>query len=714
MVFHGYSPGDPREGSSAVRALRETIREQTEAQRFRRSTWDNAMRITGYIKRPPTVEPWTEPDRNRFAEGLRSAWGRNGSKAGGTPVLEDGMEFHSVEFGTKEKDWAQGVQLAREEVAAMFHVNPAMIWHAQGQTYASAKDNARALYADTLAPDLRFIETRATARLAEIIGESGWFCEFDLQAKLQGSFEEQASSLQSSVGAPWMTRNEARARMNLPPVEDGDELITPLNVLEGGLASPNDTDPTQQRYNGAQRVLLVGADSPAGKSAEPGELRFKSRPDEDVVERMRQTLEGFYERQGRSVVSAIAATPQGRLLPGEDDHGHPLWWDGDRWIRELSVDLARDCELQIVSAARRSIEKLGGELTAEQERAISDLASDLCRKRSAMINERILQRALDDVRGALSEDGASARDAAQAFRDAFDGLVSSRSTRNAESLATAFANYGTEEGAKRSGYRCDKVWVTGSSHPRATHAAMAGERVEVGKRFSNGARWPGDTNLSAKETCNCKCRIEIVKDWRTGEQAWKRPGDMRSRAEIERVTSVATAKVQSRAYEDSMRIIFGDQWEVACDSARKALEHRDHTLFEDLYAINLDTGHRVAVTDSPAPQEVVPSKGMQSSIDKWIAEEQRFAMLHNHPESGIPSMADIRALRDRGAEFGVIVCHDGGLYRYMIVGEPVVGKTIDNDDLFGYILRRTRGGSPDEPTLRNVEDTWGVRIEYLA
>ena len=163
-----------------------------------------------------------------------------------------------------------------------------------------------------------------------------------------------------------------------------------------------------------------------------------------------------------------------------------------------------------------------------------------------------------------------------------------------------------------------------------------------------------------------------------------------------------------------MRIIFGDQWEVACDSARKALEHRDHTLFEDLYAINLDTGHRVAVTDSPAPQEVVPSKGMQSSIDKWIAEEQRFAMLHNHPESGIPSMADIRALRDRGAEFGVIVCHDGGLYRYMIVGEPVVGKTIDNDDLFDYILRRTRGVSPDEPTLRNVEDTWGVRIEYLA
>jgi hypothetical protein len=72
---------------------------------------------------------------------------------------------------------------------------------------------------------------------------SGVYVEFNVHEKLRGSFEEQAIQLQTSVGGPWMTRNEARARMNLPQVPDGDELITPLNVTTGGQASPRDSAP---------------------------------------------------------------------------------------------------------------------------------------------------------------------------------------------------------------------------------------------------------------------------------------------------------------------------------------------------------------------------------------------------------------------------------------------------------------------------------------
>src|SRR5690606_12475527 len=43
------------------------------------------------------------------------------------------------------------------------------------------------------------------------------------------------------------TRNEARARANLPAIDGGDELVTPLNVIVGGLASPRDTAPKQRR-----------------------------------------------------------------------------------------------------------------------------------------------------------------------------------------------------------------------------------------------------------------------------------------------------------------------------------------------------------------------------------------------------------------------------------------------------------------------------------
>ena len=46
--------------------------------------------------------------------------------------------------------------------------------------------------------------------------------------------------MSTATGRPFMTTNEIRARMNLPPVAGGDELVTPLNVLVGGQTSPQD------------------------------------------------------------------------------------------------------------------------------------------------------------------------------------------------------------------------------------------------------------------------------------------------------------------------------------------------------------------------------------------------------------------------------------------------------------------------------------------
>lgn len=47
------------------------------------------------------------------------------------------------------------------------------------------------------------------------------YVEFSVAGKLRGSFEEQTATMQAAVGAPWLTRNEARARMNLRRYEEG-------------------------------------------------------------------------------------------------------------------------------------------------------------------------------------------------------------------------------------------------------------------------------------------------------------------------------------------------------------------------------------------------------------------------------------------------------------------------------------------------------------
>ena len=62
----------------------------------------------------------------------------------------------------------------------------------------------------------------------------------DRNTAINGSLIEQAKVLSTAVGGPWMLRAEARASQNLPKIDGTDEIITPLNVLVGGQASPQD------------------------------------------------------------------------------------------------------------------------------------------------------------------------------------------------------------------------------------------------------------------------------------------------------------------------------------------------------------------------------------------------------------------------------------------------------------------------------------------
>lgn len=217
VTFKTYSPGNPRGYVSPVSALRQTLQEQIEAGNFRKQLWHSSGRLNAQITRPANVQPWDEESRKRFIEAFREGWGPNGSKAGSIPLLEDGMEIKPFQTSFKENQWAESIKLSREAVAAAYGINPSLIWHSDTQTYASSKDNARALYAECLGPLLQMLQQRINSFLLPMIGAdpSETYAEFDLTEKLKGSFEERASILQSAVGGPWMTRNEARADNNL-------------------------------------------------------------------------------------------------------------------------------------------------------------------------------------------------------------------------------------------------------------------------------------------------------------------------------------------------------------------------------------------------------------------------------------------------------------------------------------------------------------------
>ena len=486
VQFKTYSPGNPGGYLSPVSALRQTLQEQVESGRFRRQLWKSSGRLNAQITRPKDVQPWTPEQKEAFATAFREAWGAGGSKAGSIPILEDGMEIKPFATSFKESEWAASVKLSRESVAAIYRVNPSQIWHSETQTYASVKENARALYADTLGPDLQMLQQRFNAFLFPMLGaDNSTYCEFDLTEKLKGSFEERASIIQACVGAPWMTRNEARAADNLPPIEGGDELITPLNVLIGGQASPQDSTPNPYDYEGVDNQ----AKSCNCEHHKAESIEIKGKSDDDDDEKVKKILSSFFSRQMRSI------------LPKLNNGGE--YWDAERWNKELADDLTPVLEEIADKHGKKAADVLKWSYTVELTRAYIRKAAEMRAKR---INEGTRQAIADDL---ASEEP----DASKVFekRESTSGNLARAAAGAIVSFAVAEAAHQAISGNAPSvrGRVIEKQWVTGDN-ARPEHAAMNGERVPLDADFSNGQHFPGEDIGDPVQSCGCNCTTQII------------------------------------------------------------------------------------------------------------------------------------------------------------------------------------------------------------
>lgn len=88
--------------------------------------------------------------------------------------------------------------------------------------------------------------------------------------------------------------------------------------------------------------------------------------------------------------------------------------------------------------------------------------------------------------------------------------------RNARTMTTGAENRGRVDSYKRAekmGIKLHQRWLaTHDSKTRQTHRYIDGEVQEVGERFSNGCRYPGDPLGAPAEVYNCRCTLIAALD----------------------------------------------------------------------------------------------------------------------------------------------------------------------------------------------------------
>jgi hypothetical protein len=271
-----------------------------------------------------------------------------------------------------------------------------------------------------------------------------------------------------------MTRNEARARKNLPPVPGGDLLVTPLNVLIGGQSSPTDSAPA------------LGTGAAARRSGTKALVPLSTQTAGWHAKHLERLAE-FFALQGGAVAQVLA------------DVSLALAWDDDHWNANLQG---------VFFALAATMAAEIGAATAEVFSAEYDEAAALMYLET---NARIAAEYVNaTTREALAAALAASPDAppAEVAAPVFAEASGARSEQIATTRTVSVANFARHEAARQAGVPY-KVWRVNDENPRSPHPTD-GEQVPLNEKFSNGAQWPGDPAAGVDQVAGCTCSIEFA------------------------------------------------------------------------------------------------------------------------------------------------------------------------------------------------------------
>ena len=173
-------------------------------------TFTNGSKLLGVLKAPGRLNATQR-------QSIATAW--QSFKAGGTPVLDDGLDYAPVSMTLEDAEWIEARKFSVIEVARLFRVPPVIIQSMESANYSNSVELAR-----------RHLVAWEQAIHRQLLTEAGrrtYFVEHGVEGLLRGDSTTRASFYQSAIQNGWMEVNEVRRLENLPPLERKFQAMQP-------------------------------------------------------------------------------------------------------------------------------------------------------------------------------------------------------------------------------------------------------------------------------------------------------------------------------------------------------------------------------------------------------------------------------------------------------------------------------------------------------
>ncbi|SFB52373.1 phage portal protein, HK97 family [Rhizobium sp. NFR07] len=222
-------------GRSMISLAREAIGLGMAAESFGSNMYRNGVKPTGVLKHPKVIGPIaTENLRQQFSE--RYA----GLENSGKPIiLEEGMEWISMNIAPKDAEFIDGRKFQRSEIAGIFRVPAHLVNDLEKATFSNIEFQTLDFIIHSLRPWLvRWEQAINRDLLTERDRAEGYFCEFLIDAMLRGDTKARYEAYSSAIQNKWMSANEARIKENMNPREGGDVFENPAIQVDKPAPSP--------------------------------------------------------------------------------------------------------------------------------------------------------------------------------------------------------------------------------------------------------------------------------------------------------------------------------------------------------------------------------------------------------------------------------------------------------------------------------------------
>jgi HK97 family phage portal protein len=223
--------------------------------------FQNASQPGGVLTAPGAISDAT-------AARLKLAWETNftGDNAGRVAVLGDGLKYERLAMTAEESQLIDQLKWTADVVCAVFHVPPYKIGLGAMPTYNNIQSLNVEYYSQCL---------QSLIEAAELCLDEGLECpvglgtEFDIDNLLRMDTSTQMTVLANGVKGVILSPNEARARMNLPPVDGGDSPIAQQqNYSLAALAARDAAGPPAAGPGGAGALPPLGG-AEGGAAGQP-------------------------------------------------------------------------------------------------------------------------------------------------------------------------------------------------------------------------------------------------------------------------------------------------------------------------------------------------------------------------------------------------------------------------------------------------------------